>query len=162
MSSFLFFNGCIFSYKFLSDHCFCWIPLSFGILCLAFLFIYKYILISSVFFLCIPLIFFLFVFGVFGCSKCGFQVMLVVKNPSSNAEDLRDMSSIPVLGRFPEEGNNNPLQYSCLENPTDGGAWKATVHRVTKSWPWLKQFSTHTHEWAVSTYMWILQFLFCY
>ena len=154
MSSFLFFNGCIFSCKFLSNHCFCWSPLSFGILCLAFLFIYKYFLISSVTFF--------FFFGLFGCSKCGLQVMLVVKNPSANAEDLRDMSSIPGLGRFPAEGTNNPLQYSCLENPTDGGAWKATVHRVTKSCPWLKQFSTHTHEWAISTYMWILRFLFCY
>ena len=45
----------------------------------------------------------------------------------------RDTSSIPGLGRFPGEGNSNPLQYSCLENPMDREAWWAIVHRVTKS-----------------------------
>ena len=44
-----------------------------------------------------------------------------------------DPGSIPELGRSPGEGNGNPLQYSCLENPTDRGAWWATVHRVDKS-----------------------------
>ena len=43
-----------------------------------------------------------------------------------------DPGSIPGLGRSPGEGNGNPLQYSCLENPVDRGAWQATVHRVTK------------------------------
>ena len=43
----------------------------------------------------------------------------------------------------PGEGNSNPLQYSCLENPMDSGAWQATVHDVTKSWTRLKQLSTH-------------------
>ena len=47
----------------------------------------------------------------------------MVKNPPANAEDVRDMSSIPVSGRYPEEGNGNPLQYSCPENPADRGAW---------------------------------------
>jgi len=46
----------------------------------------------------------------------------------------RDTSLIPELGRFPGGGNGNPLQYSCLENPTDRGAWQATVLGVTKSW----------------------------
>ena len=41
---------------------------------------------------------------------------------------------IPELGRSPGEGNGNPLQYSCLENPMDRGAWQAMVHRVTNSW----------------------------
>ena len=45
-----------------------------------------------------------------------------------------DLGSIPGLGRSPGEGNGNPLQYSCLENPMDRGAWRATVHRVEKSW----------------------------
>ena len=45
-----------------------------------------------------------------------------------------DPDSIPGLGRSPGEGNGNPLQYSCLENPMDGGAWLATVHGVAKSW----------------------------
>ena len=51
------------------------------------------------------------------------QEILVVKNLSANAGDVRDMGSIPGLGRSPEEGNGNPLQFSCLEIPTDRGAW---------------------------------------
>ena len=62
------------------------------------------------------------------------QVALMVKNAHANAGDLRDASSIPGLGRSPGEGHGNPLQYSCLENPMDRGAWWATVHEVTKSW----------------------------
>ena len=62
----------------------------------------------------------------------GSQVVLVVKNPPANAGDLRDAGSIPGSGRCPGGGNGNPLQYSCLENPMDRGAWRATVHRVTK------------------------------
>ena len=58
------------------------------------------------------------------------QVTLVVKKPPANAGDIRDSGSIPGLGRSPGEGNGNPLQYSCLENPIDRGAWQATVHRV--------------------------------
>ena len=49
--------------------------------------------------------------------------------------------SIPGLQRSPGEGNGNPLQYSCLENPTDGGAWQATVHGVTKSQTRLSDFT---------------------
>ena len=45
-----------------------------------------------------------------------------------------DADSIPGLGRFPGEGNGNPLHYSCLENPMDRGAWWATIHGVAKSW----------------------------
>jgi len=45
-----------------------------------------------------------------------------------------DLDSIPGSGRSPGEGTGNPLQYSCLENPMDGGAWWATVNRVAKSW----------------------------
>ena len=51
-----------------------------------------------------------------------FQVALVVKNQPANAGDRRDAGSIPGSGRSPGEENGNPLQYSCLENPTDGGA----------------------------------------
>ena len=56
----------------------------------------------------------------------------VVKNPPANAGDIRDIGLIPGLGRFPGEGNGNPLQYSCLENPMDRGAWWATVYRAAK------------------------------
>ena len=51
--------------------------------------------------------------------------------------DAGDMDSIPGLGRSPGEGNGNPLQNSCLENPMDGGAWQAIVHGVAKSQTWL-------------------------
>ena len=59
---------------------------------------------------------------------------IVVKNLPANVGDTRDLASIPGLGRSPGEGNDNPLQYSCLENPMDRGAWQATVHMVAKSW----------------------------
>ena len=58
----------------------------------------------------------------------------VVKNPPANAGDTKDAGSISGLGKSPGGGNSNPLQYSCLENPMDIGAWQATVHGVVKSW----------------------------
>jgi len=58
---------------------------------------------------------------------------LVVKNLPVSVGDLRDASSIPGLGRSPGGGYGNPLQYSCLENPMDGGAWLAAVCRVAQS-----------------------------
>ena len=61
------------------------------------------------------------------------QVVLVVKNPPANAGDTRDESLIPKSGRSFGEGNGNPVQYSCLENPMDRGAWQAIVHVVEKS-----------------------------
>ena len=60
-------------------------------------------------------------------------MVLVVKNPPANAGDIRDTGLIPGSGRSPGEGLGSLLQYSCLENPTDRGAWLATVHVVTKS-----------------------------
>ena len=54
----------------------------------------------------------------------------MVKNPPANAGDRRDSGSIPGWGRSPGEGNDQPLQYSCLENPMDRGAWQATVSGV--------------------------------
>ena len=65
--------------------------------------------------------------------KIGFQVALVVKNLPVNARDVRDVGSIPGLGRSPGGRNGNTLQYSFLENPTDRGAGWATVHEVAKS-----------------------------
>ena len=61
----------------------------------------------------------------------------------AKVEDIRDAGLIPGPGRSPGEGNGNPLQDSCLENPKDRGTWWAMVHRVTKSWTWLKQLCTH-------------------
>ena len=63
-----------------------------------------------------------------------FWALLVVqwqKNPLPSAEDV---GSVPRSGRFSGEGNGNPLQYSCLGNPMDRGAWRAIVHGVAKSW----------------------------
>ena len=57
----------------------------------------------------------------------------MVKNPTANAGEVRDQGSIPRLGRFPGEGNGDPLQYSCLEKPMDRGAWQAIVHWFEKS-----------------------------
>ena len=61
----------------------------------------------------------------------GFAGGSAVENPPANAGDV---DSIPGWGRSLGEGNGNPLQYSCLENPMDRGAWWATVNGVTKSW----------------------------
>ena len=63
----------------------------------------------------------------------GFPGGTVVKDLPASAEDAGDMGSIPGSGRFHGEGNGNPLQYSCLGNPMDRGAWQARDHGVTKS-----------------------------
>ena len=60
-------------------------------------------------------------------------MVLVVKNPPANAGDLREEGLIPGSGRFPGGGNGNPLQYPCLENPMNRGAWWATIHGVAES-----------------------------
>ena len=57
----------------------------------------------------------------------------MVKNPPANARDIRDAVSVPGLGRSPGGGHGNPLQDSCLENPTDRGDWWATVHSHKES-----------------------------
>ena len=69
---------------------------------------------------------------------CACQVELMAKNPPINAGDVRDTGLVPGSGRSPAGGHRNPLQYSCLENPMDRGAWLAAVHRVVKSWTRLK------------------------
>ena len=70
--------------------------------------------------------------------------MLVVKNVPANAGDV---GSIPGSGRSHGGRHSNPLQYSCLENPMDRGAWRATVHGATKSQTQLKQFNMHEIEY---------------
>ena len=75
----------------------------------------------------------------------GFPGSLEVKASGHNAEDL---SSIPGLGRSPGKGNGNPLQYSCLEDPMDGGTWWATVHGVAKSRTRLSNF-TFIDLWVI-------------
>ena len=79
------------------------------------------------------------------CSHClsctSLKVALVVKNSPANAGDIRDIGSIPGSGRSPRGGHDNSLQYSCLENPVDRGAWRAAVQRVAKSWTWLSDLA---------------------
>ena len=64
----------------------------------------------------------------------------------ASAWDAGDPGSIPGLGRSPGEGNGNPLQYSCLENPMEGGAWQATVHGVAKTRTRLSDFTFIFHD----------------
>ena len=58
-----------------------------------------------------------------------------------SANNAGEVGSVPGSGRSPGEGNGNVLQYSCLENPMDGGAWWATVHGVAKNWTQLSDFT---------------------
>ena len=74
----------------------------------------------------------------------GFLGSSVVKNLPANTGDTKDSDLIPGSGRSPGGGRGNPLQYSCLENHMDKGAWQATVHRVAENWTQLKQLSMHT------------------
>ena len=74
------------------------------------------------------------------------KVMLVVKNPSASAGDMRDEGSILGPGRAPGGGHGNPRQYSCLGNSMDREAWQTTVHRVAQSQTQLKQLSMNTGE----------------
>ena len=80
---------------------------------------------------------FIVLIGLFFLQLCispwASQVALVVKNLAANAGAISDWGSIPGSGRSPGQGHGNPLQYSCLENPMDRGAWWATVHSVTQS-----------------------------
>ena len=71
------------------------------------------------------------------------QAALVVKNPPAHAGDIRDVGSVPGLGRSPGGGHGNPLQCSCLQSPMDRGAWQATIHSIAMSQTRLKRHSVH-------------------
>ena len=71
------------------------------------------------------------------------QVALVVQSLRAHAGDITDMGSTPGLGRSPGGGHGNPPQFSCPENPMDRAAWKAMIHRVSKSQTRLKQLNTY-------------------
>ena len=89
--------------------------------------------------------------------KCDIQIIynfrlgeIGISEVKASASNAGDPGSIPGSGRSPGEGNGNPLQYSCLENPMDRGAWRATVHGVAKSWTPLSGFTSllQSHIWA--------------
>ena len=81
------------------------------------------------------------------------QVVLVVNNLTANAGDIRDMGSIPGSGRCPGGGHGKPLQYSCLENPMDRGAWWAAVDGVARSQTRLSDFTFTFHFYALEKEM---------
>ena len=72
-------------------------------------------------------------FKLYFYTQMGFPCGSVVKNGSANAEDAGGMGSVPGFGRSSGAGNGKPLQYSSLENSMNREAWRATVHRITKS-----------------------------
>ena len=76
-----------------------------------------------------------------------------VKNSPANAGDVGDAGSIPDLGRSPGEGNGNPLQYSCLRNPMDRGAWWAIVHGITKESDTTKHSRSYYSTCSLNTYI---------
>ena len=84
--------------------------------------------------------------GLTGSSLRASQVAQWIKNPPAVHQTQADVGSIPGAGRSPEGGHSNPLQYSCLENPMDRGAWLVAVHGVTKSQIRLKRLSMHAEE----------------
>ena len=88
--------------------------------------------------------------ALYGNSRTS-QVVQVLKDLPAKAGDAEDSGSIPGPGRFPGAGHGNPLQYSCLENPMDRGAWWATVHGVAES-DRLKQLSTVAHGNSVFSF----------
>ena len=88
--------------------------------------------------------------GKYGTKIGVCQVALGVKNPPANAGDKRHVGLIPGSGRSPGEGNGNPLQYSCLENPMDRGAWRVTVHGATRvGHDWSDLQCTHTSHFLI-------------
>ena len=132
-------------------------------LCLDFFFLHRCLVIPAsdikkstlfpLYYLCsLPKINWLLFIWVYLWASWASQVALVVKNSPTNRGDPKDLGSIPESERSPGGGHGTPLQYSCLENPMDRGAWQATVHRVAKSWTWLKRLCMHTH----------MGFLFCF
>ena len=83
------------------------------------------------------------------------QVAPVVRDPLANAGDIRDVSSVSGSGGSPGEGHGNPLQYSCLENPMNRGAWWATVHGEAKESDMMEVTScTHTQAFMLKWQRW--------
>ena len=88
------------------------------------------------------------------CIYGGLPWWLSGKESACNAGVTEDVGLIFGLGRSFGGEHGNLLQYSCLENPVDRGAWRATVHRVAKSWTWLKHAHTHVYMWNLEKWYW--------
>ena len=86
-------------------------------------------------------------------------MVLVINIPLANAGDIRDMGLILRLVRSPEGGHGNPLQYSCLENPMDRGAWGIQYIGLQKSQLWLNRLNTHIYMYM---YMWVCMYVWVY
>ena len=82
---------------------------------------------------------------------CGLPRWLNGEEPACQCRKTGEANSVPGIGRSPEGGNGNPLQYSCLENPMDGGAWWATDHEVTKNQTWFRDWAQHSTNHMVHT-----------
>ena len=101
---------------------------------------------------------FLSFFGILTHHPGASYVALVVRNPPANVGDIRDAGSITGLARSPGGGHGNSLQYSCLKNPIDRGAWRATVHRVTHGagHDWSDLVPMHEYDvqcWKINFYI---------
>ena len=89
------------------------------------------------------------IFSASYASKVSINNNNIKRNPPASAEDIRDAGSIPGSGRSPGEGICNPLQYSCLGNPIDRGAWRAAVHGVMKSRTQLSMYTCIHKGWLL-------------
>ena len=90
----------------------------------------------------------------------GFPGGTVIKNLPANAGAAGDLGSTPVSERSPGGGNGSPLQSSCLGNPTDRGAWQATVHRVAKNRTWLSNWA-HRRTRLIGPYVRLVNSSLC-
>ena len=98
--------------------------------------------------------------GIINLPPRASQVSIVIKSLPANAGDTGDVGLIPGSGRSPGGGQSHPLQYSCLENPMDRGAWQAAVHGVTNSQTKLKWLSMHASSHCVSVGLFWIEILF--
>ena len=90
----------------------------------------------------------------------GFPGGMVVKNLPASAGDVKRLRFNSWVRKILWRRAWQPLQYSCLENPMDRGAWQATVHRVAKSWTQLEKLNTHTHTY-IHTFIYIYIYIVC-
>ena len=98
-------------------------------------------------------------FGIIYWLSVGFPGGSLGKESACSAGDARDTGSNLGSGRSPRGEQGNPIQYSCLEDPTDRGTWRVVVHRVAKSWTQLKRLRTHA---STDSLQWKAKILLCF